>query len=100
MCLPLFFFFVSSSDTEMDIDDDFDRPPSMLPFVNDIVRGELCAFFVSYSSFIRETEVAVKSIHQFMPGMRIAIATHPNDYSVHERWEGETRIGREGEGGR
>lgn len=57
----------------------------MEPFEKDMTRGQLCAFLVGYPAFLPETQVVVKSILHFMPGMRIAIATSSADVSVFER---------------
>ena len=57
----------------------------MEPYVNDITRGQLCAFMIGFAPFVRETQVSAESVAQFMPGMRIAIAAHAEDVSLFER---------------
>lgn len=59
--------------------------PADEPYVNNISRGQICAFMTGFSSFLKETEVAVRSILHFMPGMRVAIATHAGDFSLFDR---------------
>ncbi|CAM9766040.1 unnamed protein product [Scytosiphon promiscuus] len=59
--------------------------PSKTVHSGDVLRGEMCAFVRGYYEFLRETEVAVSSILQFMPGMRVGIATLPRDYHVFNR---------------
>lgn len=60
-------------------------PPHMEPYVNDITRGQLCAFTVGFAPFVLEAQVAAESVAYFMPGMRIAIAAHTDDVSLFER---------------
>lgn len=60
----------------------------MLPFTTHIKRGELCAFMIGHGHFIRETQVSVESVIQFMPGMTIAVAVRNEVYSVYNRWAG------------
>lgn len=60
--------------------------PDMEPFTKDLVRGNLCAFVSGYHVFLPETLVAVRSVHHFMPGMRMTVATHPGEFSVFNRW--------------
>ncbi|CAM9930909.1 unnamed protein product [Ectocarpus sp. 6 AP-2014] len=59
--------------------------PTNEPFVTGIKRGQICAFLTSNAFVIKETQVTVKSIGQFMPGMRVAIATDANDVSLFKR---------------
>lgn len=59
--------------------------PDMQPYVNDIRRGQLCMFLIGYAPFVSETRVIVESIVHFMPGTRIAIAAHANDFPVYNR---------------
>ncbi|CAM9604376.1 unnamed protein product [Scytosiphon promiscuus] len=73
------FFQMTSTDDEVPYN------PSNEPYVKDITRGQICAFMTGFSSFLGETEVTVKSIIEFMPGMRIAIATQAADVSVFQR---------------
>lgn len=47
---------------------------------DDLVRGNLCAFVPGYFQFGRETQVSVRSIVHFMPGMRVVVPTHPNHF--------------------
>ncbi|CBN75425.1 expressed unknown protein [Ectocarpus siliculosus] len=71
--------------TSSSTDDDTPYDPANEPYLKDITRGQICAFMTGFSSFLKETEVTVKSIVQFMPGMRVAIATQDHDVSVFER---------------
>ncbi|CAN0034630.1 unnamed protein product, partial [Scytosiphon promiscuus] len=66
-------------------DDHQKTDPSKTVYSDDIVRGEICAFLRGYFEFLPETEVAVSSILQLMPGMRVGIATLPRDYHVFNR---------------
>ena len=57
-----------------------------IPFIGDIKRGDICIFIPGYFEFFHETRIAVSTISTFMPGVRVAIATHPMDYRVFYRW--------------
>lgn len=68
-------------------DGDEDKPlsPAMTPYTKNVLRGELCAYMYGYEMFLPETVVSVQSMARFMPGMRVAIATTPNMFSVYNR---------------
>ncbi|CAM9790044.1 unnamed protein product [Ectocarpus fasciculatus] len=66
-------------------DEDTSSNPAEEPFVTGIKRGQICAFLTSNAFFLKETEITVKSIGQFMPGMRVAIATDADNVSVFKR---------------
>ena len=57
----------------------------MVPYVDGIMQGQLCAFMIGFAPFVLETKVAAESVAYFMPGMRIAIAAHAEDVSLFER---------------
>eukprot|EP00903_Cladosiphon_okamuranus_P008170 g7869.t1 len=65
------------------LDSSVDPPDE--PYVKGIKRGQICAFMSGFSFFVMETKVAVESILHFMPGMRIAIATHAEEVSLFQR---------------
>lgn len=66
-------------------DDDAPYDPANEPYAKGVTRGQICAFMTGFSSFLRETQVTVKSVMHFMPGMRMAIATQAEDVSVFQR---------------
>ena len=59
--------------------------PATIPFHDEVVRGELCAFLPGYFQFIAETEVTIRSVVHFMPGMRVVVAVHPTDFPVYQK---------------
>lgn len=65
-----------------------ERAPADMEFTENLVRSDLCAFMSAYHTFLPEALVAVKSIQRFMPGMRVAIAVHPSEFSVFNRYAG------------
>lgn len=62
-----------------------DVGPASIAFIGDIIRDNICIFIPGYFEFFHETRVGVASIETFMPGVRVAIATHPMDYHVFHR---------------
>lgn len=56
-----------------------------LPYTDDISRGQLCAFVPGYFEYLSETNLTVRSIQRFMPGMKVAIATAALDFHVYNR---------------
>lgn len=56
-----------------------------IPFNDDVSRGEMCAFIPGYFQFIAETEVTIKSVVHFMPGMRVVVAVHLSDFPVYQK---------------
>lgn len=51
-----------------------------------MTRGELCAVLPGYLEFFAEINVSVHSILDFMPGMRVVIATNVYDFHVYNRY--------------
>ena len=62
-----------------------DMDPAATPFIGDITRGNICVFIPGYFDFFHETRLAVDAILNFMPGVRVAIATDPKEYHVFHR---------------
>lgn len=58
---------------------------SVLPYVNDLVRGNLCAFIAGSLDEVDEVEVAVMSVLQFLPGMRVAVAADNAAFDSYDR---------------
>ena len=58
---------------------------SKQPFDRDLVRGSLCAFITARSDDVRQVEVTVMSILQFVPGIRVAIAAEENGFDAFKR---------------
>lgn len=48
---------------------------AQLPYTEELVRNNLCAFVSGQAAEVDQVEVTVMSILQFVPGMRVAIAT-------------------------
>lgn len=61
--------------------------PAHLEFAVNVTRGEMCAFVPGYLEFLAETNLTVSSINIFMPGMKIAVLTHPIDFHVYNRYD-------------
>ncbi|CAM9650691.1 unnamed protein product, partial [Ectocarpus sp. 12 AP-2014] len=68
---------------------DNDADPSTTQYIGTITRGDMCAFLQGYFELLAETRVSVASILDFMPGMRVAIATHPSDFHAFHRALGQ-----------
>ena len=62
-----------------------DEDSASIPFHGDVTRGDMCAFIPGYFQFIAETEVSIQSVVHFMPGMRVVVAVHLNDFSVYQK---------------
>lgn len=62
-----------------------EKAPPDMRFNDDLVRSNLCAFASAYHVFLPEALVTVRSILRFMPGMRVALAVHPAEFSVFNR---------------
>ena len=60
---------------------------TVLPYVNDLVRGNLCAFIAGEANEVNGVEVAVKSVLQFFPGMTVAVAADYAGFHAYQRWE-------------
>ncbi|CAM9442866.1 unnamed protein product [Ectocarpus sp. 4 AP-2014] len=63
--------------------------PSRTTHIGTTTRGHMCAFLQGYFELLAETRVSVDSILDFMPGMRVAIATHPRDFHAYHRALGQ-----------
>lgn len=55
------------------------------PYTDELVRDNLCAFISGRAAEVDQVEVTVMSILQFVPGMRVAIATEADGVDVFER---------------
>lgn len=53
-------------------------------FTNDLKRGEICVFVEGGARHIHQAEVAVRSVVEFMPGVRVAVATEPDSVAAYE----------------
>ena len=60
---------------------------TVLPYVNDLVRGDLCAFIVGDENEVDQVEMAVTSVLHFIPGMTVAVATDNAGFHAYQRWE-------------
>lgn len=60
---------------------------TVLPYVNDLVRGNLCAFVSGHLDEVDQVEVAVMSVLQFLPGMRVAVAADSAGFDAYDRYE-------------
>lgn len=56
------------------------------PYTDELVRDNLCAFVSGQAAEVDQVEVTVMSILQFVPGMRIAIATEADGVDIFERY--------------
>lgn len=53
-------------------------------FAPGIEMGDLCAFMGSTAGLLEETEVTVRSVIEFMPGVRVALAVAEEDLDMFE----------------
>ena len=56
------------------------------PYTDELVLGSLCAFVSGRAAEVDQVEVTVMSILQFVPGMRVAVATEAdgvNDFEMY-----------------
>ena len=60
---------------------------TVLPYVNDLVRGNLCAFIAGDANEVDQVEMAVTSVLHFIPGMTVAVATDNAGFHAYQRWE-------------
>lgn len=65
---------LSSAAPEVDDAQSMFADATILPYVNDLVRGNMCAFIAGDVNEVDQVEVAVKSVLQFLPGMTVAVA--------------------------
>ncbi|CAM9820997.1 unnamed protein product [Ectocarpus fasciculatus] len=68
---------------------DSDADPSITEYIGTTTHGHMCAFLQGYFELLAETRVSVASILDLMPGMRVAIATHPRDFHAYYRALGQ-----------
>lgn len=59
--------------------------PAETEYVGGITRGEICAFMRGYFEFLPEINASVSSVIDFMPGVRVGIATGHRDFHVFNR---------------
>ncbi|CAM9281830.1 unnamed protein product, partial [Ectocarpus fasciculatus] len=59
--------------------------PAATEYIGTTARGHMCAFMRGHARLLPMTKVSVSSILDFMPGMRIGIATHPRDLKEFNR---------------
>lgn len=55
------------------------------PYVNDLVRGNLCAFIAGDVDEVDQVKVAVMSVLEFVPGMRVAVAAESEGFHSYQR---------------
>ena len=77
---------VSSTDKKDKKEPPQDFNSSGIPFIGDVRRGNICIFTSGYFDFFHETRLLVETIMEFMPGVKVAVATHPMDYHVYNRY--------------
>ena len=58
---------------------------TVLPYVNDLVRGNLCAFIAGGVNEVDQVEVAVMSVLEFLPGMTVAVAADNAAFHTYQR---------------
>lgn len=58
---------------------------TVLPYTNDLVRGNLCAFVAGHLDEVDQVEVAVMSFLQFLPGMTVAVAADNEGFDAYGR---------------
>lgn len=58
---------------------------SAMEFGPNITLGQLCVFIPGNANFHHIIEVSVMSIHVFMPGIRVVIATNPTNFDSYNR---------------
>lgn len=59
--------------------------PAATEYIGTTARGHMCAFLRGHSRLLPIMKVSVSSILEFMPGMRIGIATHPTELGEFNR---------------
>lgn len=59
--------------------------PAATQYIGNITRGEICAFLRGYFEFLPELHASVSSVIDFMPGVRVGIATAQRDFHVFNR---------------
>lgn len=61
--------------------------PSAKEFAPNITLGELCVFIPGSPELHHITEVSVLSVHEFMPGVRVVVATNPANFEAYNRYD-------------
>ena len=72
------------ADAVDDVQSMFDAA-TILPYMDDLVRGNICAFIAGDVEEVDQVEVAVMSVLQFLPGMRVAVATDNAGFHAYQR---------------
>lgn len=62
-----------------------DVDPSLTEFSPNITMGQLCIFIPGHPELHHVTEVSILSIIFFMPGTRVVVATHPENFDSYNR---------------
>lgn len=63
----------------------FFREAAERPFVGDVTRGNTCGFIAGRADEAEMWEVTAKSILEFLPGMRVAVAAEAEGLAEYER---------------
>ncbi|CAM9226822.1 unnamed protein product, partial [Hapterophycus canaliculatus] len=61
------------------------KDPSATEYFGNVTYGEICAFLRGYFEFLPEVNASVSSVIDFMPGVRVGIATGHKDFHVFNR---------------
>lgn len=59
--------------------------PAATEYIGNVTRGEICVFLRGYFEFLPELIASVHSVSDFMPGVRVGIATGHKDFHVLNR---------------
>lgn len=54
-------------------------------YVGSTTINQMCVFLRGYFDLLAEVRLSVSSVLEFMPGMHVAVATHPRDFQVFNR---------------
>ncbi|CAM9281756.1 unnamed protein product [Ectocarpus fasciculatus] len=54
-------------------------------YVGSTTTNQMCVFLRGYFDLLAEARLSVSSVLHFMPGLRVAVATHPRDFQVFNR---------------
>lgn len=74
---------VTSFDGEFDF---FMKEAAKMPFAKGVTRGNMCIFIAAGSDEVEQTDVTIQSILEFVPGMRIALATESDSVDEYRRY--------------
>lgn len=55
------------------------------PFTQDLARGNVCVFFAGGPDEVKQMDVSVQSVLDFVPGVRIAVAADVGTLEVYQR---------------